>query len=289
MSARHMVRPALKQYMHRPQPAARGSQPDWTPLDLGDSLTAWLDFSQAATLFTDTAGTVAVAAENERVRSVRDASGRGLLLVYGNNPLYYKKTLHNGRDMVRFSELGTLGWLVHDSFTTGLIERTVWIVARENTTVGNAGLCVIGHVNFFNDYDNPQAVVFDTHAHPGNFSVTGSTSFSYQPILGDASPMPLAIHLERKTAGVGSIYRGGGVGPQSEQATDSAFTEFASISGPGLLIGCRKYGGSMQTGHVFQGDYGELGICDRMLTVAESNELGRYLAAKWGLVWADVS
>ena len=69
---------------------------EWSPLDLGNDLEIWYDFSDISTLYQDTSRTNPVTANNQYIYGLEDKSGKGRHnRKRGGNP-QYKANLKNG-------------------------------------------------------------------------------------------------------------------------------------------------------------------------------------------------
>jgi hypothetical protein len=77
--------------LHHRMRAAAGNSGEWTPTNLGSTLKAWWDVSDLSTLFQNSDGTTAVAADGDPVGYIADKSGNGFHLTQatsGSRPTY---------------------------------------------------------------------------------------------------------------------------------------------------------------------------------------------------------
>lgn len=252
----------------------------FSPLDLGSTLAAWWDFSDAETLFTD-AGTTPVDSDGDAIYQANDKSGNDRHLIQSteaNRPLY-KTAIQNELSVARFD--GTNDSLATAAFSFALGDRTLFIVAKEAVSVVNAGLLVFKPATG-NDYNQTTAVGYATGESPNCLDIAGSTNTTYRLQVAGDKPLTWGILAERKsTGGTGSAYVGGG----AAGATDASYTEFGTAVS-GVILGARWLA-SLST--YLNGDIAEVIVCDSELSVADSNRVGRYLAAKWGLDWSEIS
>lgn len=118
-----------------------GANP-FSPLDIA-GLKAWYDFSDVATLFTDSARTAPITADGNVIGGVTDKSGSGNHLAQmttGNKPLY-KTNIQNGLSAALFdgaddflSLAGTIG--IGNNVTFFLVVRQNSAATQRNTIFG---------------------------------------------------------------------------------------------------------------------------------------------------------
>lgn len=117
--------------------AYRASVGGFSPSDIG-GLVAWFDFSDASSLWTDTAGTMAVAADGDAIAKVDDLSGSGYSCtqaVSGAQPTY-KTGVQNGLPVGRFDG-GDLLQSGSAFSITGSSSRTIVVAAIRETTANS--------------------------------------------------------------------------------------------------------------------------------------------------------
>lgn len=246
----------------------------WTPLDLGATLTGWWDFSDATTLFTD-AGTTQVSADGQAIYQANDKSGNNRHAVQAtlaNRPAY-KVNIQNGLSVARYDGADRLRTA---NFNFDLRARTIFAVFTESVAVSDCGIVTFWPASG-NDYDQTTALTFCGGTAPIALDIAGSTSANYRlQVAGTKTAWRIAA--ERKAlGGTGRGYLGGGT-----PGTDASYTEFGTAT-QGIELGNR------QTAAGLNGDLAEVIICNSELSVADANNLGGYLAAKWGLSWSTIS
>jgi hypothetical protein len=106
-------------------------------------LAAWFDASDAATLFTDTAGVTPVSSDEDLVRRWEDKSGEGVVVTEATNAPAYRTAVQDGKSIVRFD--GTDDKLAKGSglFGSAVTEIGVFIVGKQ-TMKGAYMLSMIG-------------------------------------------------------------------------------------------------------------------------------------------------
>jgi hypothetical protein len=244
----------------------------FSPLSIPD-IALWFDMSDASTLFDATSGG-SLAAADAVVKRVEDKSPNGWHLTQattGNSPTR-KAALIKGKDCLRFDGDD---YLFRTTGQLSLIERTVFVVFRENSSKDYAGIFVSLPTPAFNDYDNATGFELDTGTSGQQFAVSGATGISYVMSAGTTNPAPLAIYAERKTAGSGQLLINGSV-----LATDSSFTEFNALSNGGVCIGAR-YLAAFAPAYGINGDICEVIYFSRRLSDSEMTLIHNYLSNKW--------
>jgi hypothetical protein len=248
----------------------------WTPVELTTAL--WLDSSDSTTLFDATSGGSLPAADGGVARW-EDKSGNARHLTQATSGLRpIRKVAHqNGLDGVQFNSAST-HWIENASATFGLINRTAFVVFKENSAVANGGLLVVKPTAGGNDFDSTTGYVMaPSNRSTARFISTGSAGSSYE-LLDTETPsaiLPTTIYGEVKSGSTGTLYRNG-----TSVATDTSFTEFAATSGGGISLGAR-YLPSL-SGPYFNGVIYEIVYVESALSTDDRQKLEGYMAHKWG-------
>ena len=259
--------------LSRPAAAAAAA---FVPTDLA-SLTAWWDFSDATTLYTD-AGSTLVSGDGDLIYQPNDKSGGGLHLTQatsGARPTY-KTAIQNGLSVAR---LAGLHWWTRASMTGsdmfGANTGTLFFVQKQNgatahnTTISLECTTSTNYVHVHATYENVIYFDFGSAAGGGRISVA-------QPSGWDDAWRITCLHRDGAN---GKIYVDGGTAILSTTFSDD-FDDTAS----GTL-----HVGQKSDSNKFGGDFGELITFDAALSTADLNAVGDYLAAKWSLTWNTVS
>lgn len=246
----------------------------WTPLSLGATLKGWWDFGDPASLFVDN-GVTPVSADGQAIYQANDKSGNNrhaLQATEANRPLY-KTGIRNGKSVARYDS----DRLRTAAFDFDLRNRSIFAVFVETVAVGNAGIVTFWPASG-TDYNQTTALAFSSGADTNALDIAGSTGSTYRLILA-GTKLAWRICAERKAlGGTGRAYINGGI-----PVTDNSYTEFGTSPG-GIELGNRQFSNS-----ALKGDLAEVIVCDSELSVADSNALGVYLAAKWGLSWTPIA
>lgn len=256
--------------MHRVAAHAAGGA--WSPLDLA-SLTAWWDFSDVTTLFTD-AGTTPVSADAQAIYQANDKGPNDLHVAQataGARPTY-KTGIQNSLSVARFDGGDSLAKASVDAL--GLVAAAagtlVFVMKQTGAAANNTSITIGASGNRLNVHATYSNVFYLDFGNNGS----GGRIFGNQPAGWDDAWHILVCH---RAAGAGKIYVDGGSAVVSGTFTDSldALTET-------LYIGTGS-------GATFTGDKAEVLIFDEGLSAANLNALGGYLADKWGLSWSTVT
>lgn len=253
--------------------AAAAGPPAWSPLDLA-SLTAWWDFSDAATLFTD-AGTTRVSADAQAIYQANDKSASGFHVVQateGARPTY-KTGIQNSRSVARFDGGDSLAKASVDALTVVTADAgTIVIVIKQSSADSQNTSIAIGGSN------TNRLLIHATYSSKFYFdfgNVAAGGRYYVDAPVGWADAWHVLVC--RRAGGPVRIYVDGGTAVGSGTMTDSldAVTDTLSIGTGG--------------GATFTGDKAEVLVFNEGLSTANLNALGAYLAAKWGLSWTDIT
>jgi len=238
----------------------------WTPALITTAL--WLDAADASTVTTVSGA----------VSQWNDKSGNGRNCVQSNasfRPTYTSSAI-NSRSAIAFNVSSAAGHFL-DGLTTaslGLSSRSMFCVFQATTGVNSAGILVLAPLSG-NDYEQTNAVAYETSSGSNIFSAIGSTGISYGSAVTGTRPSPLGIYGEVFSTTTGSVYKDGTLA-----STDSSFTSFAALSAQGYLVGAR-FTGSVST--FLRGRVAEIVYTNSSLSTLNRQKLEGYLAHKWGL------
>ncbi len=242
--------PTILQYGEAPGGGA------WSPLDLGDSLYAWFDAADAATITDAGAGAVSQWADKSgNDRHVTQGTG-------GNRPTTGTRTI-NSLNVIDFVRANTtfLGAVV-DSLTKPL---TIMAVVDGDDTDNGQGI-----VHFRNAPDDSQQLTLGI-----NGGVTGHWGAGTQS--GGATSTAAVNTNPHLLAGQ---YRASGQNTTLEidGAADGSGDSGDGVGGQTLWIG--------KAGEAYDGGLGEVLICVPAITDDDYTAAETYLATKWGITLA---
>jgi hypothetical protein len=238
---------------------ARAGGGVFTPLSVAN-LELWLDASDAATLFQDSAGTTAATANNDPVGRWSDKSGNGRNATQGTagaRPLL-KTALQNGRAMLRTD--GTDDVLSLPDFLTGFTAGEIFAVVKSVNAKGSRqdGLWT------FSVPDSGYYTFTDSQVYDGFGTDTRKTVGA---ISGDTN---IARVINVYSAANDWAFRLDNTEVFSTGTNTVSFRADPSI---GSNAGAPQFGNH---------DWGEVVLYSRKLTTAERSAVTAYLAAKWG-------
>lgn len=218
-------------------------------------LQAWWDFSNVSTLFTDTARTTPVTADGEAIKGVTDLSGNANHLSEATNGPTYKVNIVNGKSVARCD--GSNDRL---QAATNITDTTISIafVAVRNASVPFGGL-----------FNTNKHVVYQQGAAVDQWCMyqslellSGSALTAFKACIGVARA---STDVDLVTNGT-LVNNGGGSGTRN-----SATTVVAGVDGT-----------------FFSGDIAEILVYNSAFAAANDNNIGTYLANKYGLTWVKL-
>ena len=243
----------------RGAPAARA----FTPASIS-GLTAWYDFSDVSTLFTDSARTTAVTADGDAIGGVTDKSGNAAHLSASTTARpTYKTAIQNSKSIARFNGSanklnGTIPTLANSAFSIFLVRKSSYDSGtRVVLTVG------VDDVSY-------------KHLHIKQ-SASGSESFDLYSYAAGATGLALntfALYRFSQNSSKSLYYHRNGTQVTSNTANASFFTGTTDFR-----IG--SYGPfDIQW---FLGDIGEVLIYTGELSAGNVSSIETYLNARWSL------
>ncbi len=232
-----------------------------SPIPLS-GLVGWYDFANSATLFQDAARTTPVTADGQAILGVTDLSGSGHHLSAVNGPAY-KLGILNGHSIGRFDGVND----ILNSPTllgTGEHPLTLFVVTRKNAGAATNGRWVcIGDNADYNLFWLTASDQFAWFRQVVGFGPVGAPSSFHIPVGVIRSPTSGEVYLDGGTATT--------FDPDPVAVSDGIFLGGTNL---GEFLAC---------------DQGEVILYDSGLALAQINQVGAYLAAKWGLAWTPVS
>jgi hypothetical protein len=229
----------------------------------------WYDFSDTKTMFQEVSWLSTVTADGNVIQAIVDKGERFNLIKTGTQPIY-KTSIQNGRGVGRFASGGVKNVVGEDIWTPTGVEKnfTLFVVGKMTSNLANFGRFVtIGaaadYEMFINTGDN-QLGWFRTDG-PGNLSLTGVDSGS-----------AFFVASIRNTNG-----------PEVKGYVNGVL-KFTADPVPNTLPGF-LYLGTSSTNEVIDGDIGEVMLFENVLSAADHNTVGQYLANKWGTTWTTVT
>lgn len=235
-------------------------------------LTAWL--RAGGTLYQDSARTTLVAADGDPVGSWSDESGNGNHFSQATStarPLY-KTAIVNALPVVRFDGVDDL--LSRASIFAGTADFSLFVVGRYTAGTGGA---------FFTERSGTATT--PVHAQidlsGGNYrNVHRNDANSLQQAQGAAPASGTWMIIQASQATLAMKLRRGGGAADTSNATSGATT--VTVAGVG--------GAPLATPATFlTGDIAEVIVYNQVLTLANVDLVGNYLAAKYGLTWTAAS
>lgn len=259
----------------RPSPRAtrRPTQAGFSPAVLfarGEK-GAWYDFSNWASVFTDTARTVPVTASGQQAAGVTDLSGNGLHLSQATTAARPTFTVGaNGRAALSFDGIDDL---IFSSANMDLATSEVTFVAAIRKTSDAATGVVLEHgVNTSTDLGTFAIRAPNGAANNVAFQIIGATTLTAATASGLVAPLNCIVVATGNTGTLRTIRVNNGV--PVPNGTNGGGGNFAARP---LHVGARA-GGSLR----FVGTITEIIIRAGILSDADLATIYRYLAAKQG-------
>jgi hypothetical protein len=254
---------------------------EWSPIDLL-SLVSWYDASDPATLFTD-AGTTQVSSDGDAVYRWNDKRGNGQYhqqTTLGNRP-DYKTNIQNGLSTVEFIQTNS-DYLVGDGTLGAAFSgedkpiSIVTVVSADNINrftdlinIGNSGSAT-QIMEFAIDSRSGQQKVYFQKRDDSSTLVAASSA--------DTIDGSFAIYAVIHSGTSVSIYKNGGAPLVNAAAVNN-----------GTITTNTSWIGSRSTAEYYDGDIGEIVICNSALSTSDTNTLCSFLADKWDLSWTNIS
>lgn len=249
----------------------------WVPSDLA-SLSAWYDFSDASTLFTD-AGSTNVTSDNDLIYQVNDKSTNGYHVTQTTESYRpkYQTAQQNGNSVARLDGVNNFWSRANVAMLslTGGNALTYVVVLKQDAATARNSLGGLAHLasNMLRldaTYDNNIRFTFGNVSSGGNLTVA-------QPTGWDDTYHILVFHRDDTAA---KIWVSGG--SELLSGTFSSATYAATAT---WWVGRDPY----SSANDFDGDLCEIIVCTTALSVADLNSLGDYLDSKWGITWTPIS
>lgn len=154
---------------------------------------------------------------------------------------------------------------------------TLFVVARENSHVDNAGVFVM-RPPAGDDWNSWSSLVFETGGGGlrGCWQCSGASGM-YCGRSGSGT-LPLGIWVGRTYTTGGAFH----VGAESE-VTDTYSSGSITTLDDGIIMGSRLQGGAVSASYMLNGDVAEVVLYGSALSAADITQVSEYLAAKWGL------
>ena len=254
--------------------AVGGTEP-WAPTDLA-GLAAWYDFSDAATMFTDTARTTAVSSDGQEVRGLSDLSANARHIqaagAAGTYPLY-KIAIQNGLSVLRFATdfMNTVS--PHTNPTSYTI---FWVASRTSTTGVQSVYDADGAQRVFQTRYAAGVNTAEIIPQPATGSTTSVTGLSTPP-----GPDVLSFRVVASTASGARAYRNGTPGTATNAPAGNANAQ-------AIHLGAQ--GDTSPGTQSLTGDIMEIIHYDSALSAADHNLVGDYLQTKWATpAWTTVT
>ena len=225
----------------------------FTPASVA-GLVAWYDFADAATLFTDSARTTAVAADGDAIGGVTDKSGNAKHLTgtTTTRPLY-KTAIQNSKSMALGDGVDDI--LNASNFASALTASTIFAIAKEiNATQANK--------QFFSGKTDAARHVL------GNISSTWII-FAGTVLNGSASNTNCNLWTAKFNGASSSIQI-------------NANAETTGNAGSAALDGVRLFASSATTAW-WDGYVGEVCVYNGILSAGDIALVQAYLNAKWAV------
>lgn len=243
----------------------RFASAEFSPLDISGCV-AWFDFSDTTTMFTDTAGTTSVSADNDAIARINDKSSGGYNLTQATaaNQPAYKTSIQNSLSVARFSS----DWLSSSSnfSITGSANRSVFTVASRSATGGF--YCIVGwgaNVTMqFARFNAEYSLRFTGAAKIYSTAVAQNT-WAIWSVIGGGSTL----------GDYDAYFDDGSVATPSSTLNLSATINTASS--------VLNVGASIANGDLFFGDIAEILIYDSALSTSDREAVRDYLNAKWAV------
>lgn len=239
-------------------------RPKSFPLSIA-GLQLWLDASDASTLFTDSAGTIAATADGDPVGHWKDKSGNNINVIQsdGLKKPALKSSIKNGKNIVRWSSTYGLH-LIGSSFPALTTQTAVavlsWYYAPYSTVLLHSNAGTMNYAPCGND----------------NFE----NSLSARPRVADNIVSVNTFSWTNNTWGVWKTrHTGSQIKTEKNALTEKTYTHTLSSNVGGLRIGTTRTDQYEQ----LQGDVAEVIFYNNSISDSDLSALNNYLNVKWGV------
>jgi hypothetical protein len=242
-----------------------------SPLQLSGCV-LWYDFSDASTLFEDTARTDPVDVDTDLIKGVTDKSATAAHLSEATNPPTYKTAIKNGLSVARFD--GTNDILTATVMPLGTsVDGVDYTVFGLSSVLNNTADDVIVGLRKSGDGDPIKSQL--------DYQVTGIVSLDHRKT--DGTGLVRSGDANAYDDGTWRVFSG-----KEVSRTQTMYVNGTSVDSDGLAtaavdvdqlgVGHDTFGGSF-----LGGDIGEIIMYNRGLSDTERAEVHAYLVAKWAL------
>jgi hypothetical protein len=226
-----------------------------------DGLVAWYDFSDATTLFTDTARTTLVSSDGDRIAGVQDKGPTGHHLsqtTSGQRPAY-KVNIKNG--------LASSYW--EWSRTDILVAATKFNDQKPVTFISVLDIGTQLNMSLISDPVGNGGFAWYINGGTANFARGGDH------YIGGANT---SLWLQGTHIVIGTYSSGGHLAWYLDGVPDGSTDHDHVSGGTGTYTMIGQYAGYLH----------EQMMYDTVLSATQLNVIGRYLASKWGLTWTGI-
>lgn len=257
----------------------RQAEAAWTPASLSD-VNLWLDANDLTTLFQLINGTTAVASDGDLIGYWADkspANNDAAAAADNATRLALAANALNGKPVVR-SASGDL--LNNTTLSWNNDAYTIAMVYKFGSWVANSGIFIIKPASG-NDFNTNAGCVISQHS-----SNTAQTNLTINP--SSQTSLGLATNARILTVTFNGASKISAWVDGVSVLTAHTYNRPYSASN-GYLINGRYLSGAVSASFRGANDYAEILNVSRVVTTAEHNQIGEYLAAKWGMSWTTVT
>jgi hypothetical protein len=209
---------------------------------------------------------------------LNDKSASSNALTVSTTMPTYTSNYRNGKGAIAMA--GT-SFISNSTFSFGLANRSVFIVAEQTSSAGNnsfQGILSMGGSATIEDWTNSNAIAYTGRGSNGfqnmSFSIVANNDY-IQNYGVNTAPAPFALYADVFSGTSGTLYING-----TSNSTDT--TANAVGTSVGFTIGARKSLSSTPTG-LLNGYIYEIILYNSALTTTQRQQVETYLMNKWGM------